>query len=60
MHGTADDLVPCEQGWETTETLRQKGVECGIAAPEGGKRLFNTFKSEDPEGYAFPFRQVGL
>ncbi|KAL8705671.1 MAG: hypothetical protein Q9225_008015 [Loekoesia sp. 1 TL-2023] len=69
MHGTDDDLVPCEQSRETIKKLRQNGVECGIAAPEGAKHLFDTFESEGPEGtgrraieegYAFLFRQLGL
>ena len=69
MHGTDDDLVPCEQSWVTVEALREKGVQCGIARAEGARHLFDTFASEDPrgtgveavrEGYAFLGKVFGL
>ena len=69
MHGTDDDLVPCEQSKNTIVALRGMGVECGIATPHGAKHLFDTFASEDPmgsgveavkEGYEFLFRQFGM
>ncbi len=69
MHGTDDDLVPCEQSWKTVEALREKGVQCGIARAKGARHLFDTFASEDPrstgveavrEGYAFLGKVFGL
>jgi acetyl esterase/lipase len=69
MHGTDDDLVPCSMSRETIAALEAKGVECGIACPEGAKHLFDTFPSEDPtgtgiaavkEGYEFLWRQFAL
>ena len=69
MHGTDDDLVPCEGSWMTVEALREKGVQCGIARAEGARHLFDTFASEDPkgtgweavkEGFAFLWKVFGL
>ena len=53
----------------TIEALRGKGVECGMANPQGAKHLFDTFSSEDQmgtggeavrEGYEFLFRLFGV
>jgi len=69
MHGTDDDLVPCEQSARTISALERMGVRCGMARPEHAKHLFDTFPSEDPagtgaaavqEGYDFLFQQFGL
>jgi dipeptidyl aminopeptidase/acylaminoacyl peptidase len=69
VHGTDDDLVPCEQSRDTIDALRKIGVECGISIPVGAKHLFDMFPSEDPmgtgaeavrEGYEFLSTQLGL
>ena len=50
MHGSDDDLVPCNQSQRTVEMLQRKGVKAGIAVAKGAKHLFDIFASEDPTG----------
>lgn len=50
MHGTEDDLVPCQQSVDTIAALKRKGVDCGVGLASGARHLFDTFASDDPAG----------
>ena len=69
LHGTDDDLVPCQQSLDTIAAMKRKGIACGIGLACGARHLFDTFGSEDPagtgsavvsEGYEFMIKHSGL
>lgn len=50
LHGTEDDLVPCQQSLDTIAALMKKGVDCGVGVASGARHLFDMFVSADPSG----------
>ncbi|PQE27928.1 Beta-ketoacyl synthase protein [Rutstroemia sp. NJR-2017a BBW] len=60
IHGTADDLIPWKQSWETYEAMREAGVQAQLELVQGAEHICD--RSSDPEsegwmatvsGYAF-------
>ena len=69
LHGTEDDLVPCQQSRDTIAALMKKGVDCGVGVARGAGHLFDIFDSADPagtgdavvrEGYEFLMKHTGM
>ncbi|KAI9688872.1 MAG: Type I Iterative PKS [Bathelium mastoideum] len=65
IHSTADDLVPLEQMQGTYESLKQKGVECGLYVVDNVPHLFDLYRDPDNrcwkavlEGYQFLHNHV--
>ena len=50
VHGTENNLVPCQQSLDTIAALMKKGVDCGVGVASGARHLFDIFDSADPSG----------
>ena len=50
VHGSEDDLVPCQQSLDTITALKKKGVDCGVGVASGARHLFDIFDNADPSG----------
>ncbi|KAF2994037.1 t1pks [Curvularia kusanoi] len=61
IHGTEDDLIPCNQPKMVYEALRERGVDAGLRIVDGAEHLFDLYRPNGMEwdvvmdGYQFLF-----
>lgn len=68
IHGTKDDLIPFQHSQRVRDALLERGVDAGVAVPEGAVHLFDLYREDERgqqaravlEGYDFLCPHVGI